>query len=662
FSEQILDQIPWEAFVRRHERHYRKDYCGLLTLFKDSAYSPGDQSGLTKNSKCMYFASIGSSRFGYSFVFLVLILSKTFDKICFKGDPTIEMGNEDKSGFVLAQGRCIMISMPPEFFLIRCFEKLSCIYFRFFEMDANPRVLCFGLMKNSGDGKSYGKNLAFTPPEYLRIGKECSRRDLTATHEIFEKAGYQDDEGVTDQVGDLKQCRRRTKFFLSMQIIGRRSWNCHDDLKFLAPRISSKTDADLPSAFIGLPSSTSLASLHPPSHLLPSSPSSASLRHQSCSSLSLTLPTFITNARPPLRRPPQQNHLFMVYELFPARYSLEQLRNATSGFSSSNVVPEHGEKTPNVAKRCKIAWPDSRQFLVCLLETCFFLGQLRSEGLANLVRCCCEGDERLLVAEFRPHETLSPSIFSIRRPPTIEMGNEDKSGFVLAQGRCIMISMPPEFFLIRCFEKLSCIYFRFFEMDANPRVLCFGLMKNSGDGKSYGKNLAFTPPEYLRIGKECSRRDLTATHEIFEKAGYQDDEGVTDQDANPRVLCFGLMKNSGDGKSYGKNLAFTPPEYLRIVLPNSVPQALDLIHRKNFLMVMDSCLEGHFSNDDGTEFVRLASQCLWAEPRERPNARATSAQALSLSPLGKECSRRDLTATHEIFEKAGYQDDEGVTD
>ena len=37
----------------------------------------------------------------------------------------------------------------------------------------------------------------------------------------------------------------------------------------------------------------------------------------------------------------------------------------------------------------------------------------------------------------------------------------------------------------------------------------------------------------------------------------------TEQDGNPRLSCFGLMKNSRDGKSYSTNLAFTPPEYLR---------------------------------------------------------------------------------------------------
>lgn len=57
---------------------------------------------------------------------------------------------------------------------------------------------------------------------------------------------------------------------------------------------------------------------------------------------------------------------------------MDQLRVATEGFSSDNIVSEHGEKAPNVVYRgCleeerlvavkrfnKSAWPDSRQFLV----------------------------------------------------------------------------------------------------------------------------------------------------------------------------------------------------------------------------------------------------------------------------------------------------------
>lgn len=68
---------------------------------------------------------------------------------------------------------------------------------------------------------------------------------------------------------------------------------------------------------------------------------------------------------------------------------MDELRSATSGFSPDNIVSEHGEKAPNVVYRGKLeddvwvavkrfnksAWPDSRQFLVCVIcfHSCFFM-------------------------------------------------------------------------------------------------------------------------------------------------------------------------------------------------------------------------------------------------------------------------------------------------
>lgn len=68
-------------------------------------------------------------------------------------------------------------------------------------------------------------------------------------------------------------------------------------------------------------------------------------------------------------------------------------------------------------------------------------------------------------------------------------------------------------------------------------------------------------------------------------------------------------------------------------LLNIFCQALDLIRDKNIQMLTDSCLEGQFSNDEGTELLRLASRCLQYEPRERPNPKSLAA---ALVPLQKE--------------------------
>ena len=44
------------------------------------------------------------------------------------------------------------------------------------------------------------------------------------------------------------------------------------------------------------------------------------------------------------------------------------------------------------------------------------MGQLRNQRLANLLGCFCEGDERLLVAEYIPNETLAKHLFHCKTP------------------------------------------------------------------------------------------------------------------------------------------------------------------------------------------------------------------------------------------------------
>lgn len=39
------------------------------------------------------------------------------------------------------------------------------------------------------------------------------------------------------------------------------------------------------------------------------------------------------------------------------------------------------------------------------------VGKVRHKRLVNLIGCCAEGDERLLVAEYMPNDTLSKHLF-----------------------------------------------------------------------------------------------------------------------------------------------------------------------------------------------------------------------------------------------------------
>ncbi|CAA2964934.1 probable serine threonine- kinase At4g35230 [Olea europaea subsp. europaea] len=308
-----------------------------------------------------------------------------------------------------------------------------------------------------------------------------------------------------------------------------------------------------------------------------------------------------------------------------AEFTLAELKAATNNFSSDKIVSESGEKAPNVVyegrlqnrrwiavkKFTKMAWPDPKQFAEAKE-----VGKLRHKRLANLIGYCCDGDERLLVAEFMPNETLAKHLFHCMFYSCIS--------FIGDIGKCSQVH----------------------SLNGDPRLSCFGLMKNSRDGKSYSTNLAYTPPEYLRNGR-----------------------------VTPESVAFSFGTVLLDLLS-GKHI---PPSH-----------ALDMIRGKNILLLMDSHLEGNFSTEEATVVFGLASQCLQYEPRERPKTKdfvSTLAPLQNkpdvpshvmlgipkqvetpptpqhpLSPMGDACSRMDLTAIHQILVMTHYKDDEGTNE
>ncbi|EXB99780.1 putative serine/threonine-protein kinase [Morus notabilis] len=325
-------------------------------------------------------------------------------------------------------------------------------------------------------------------------------------------------------------------------------------------------------------------------------------------------------------------------------YGLNELRKATNGFSTEYIVSESGEKAPNVVYRGKLhnnrfvavkrfskqSWPDAKQFVAEAAG----VGKVRHKRLVNLIGCCVEGDERLLVAEYMPNDTLSKHLFHWEKQP-LPWGMRVRVAYFIGQA------------LDHCNAENRKIYHDLnayrvlFDEDGDPRLSSFGLMKNSRDGKSYSTNLAYTPPEFLRTGRV-----------IPESVIY-----------SYGTVLLDLLS--------GKHI---PPSH-----------ALDLIRGKNVLCLMDSSLEGQYENDDATKMVELASKCLQSEARERPDTKFLLtavaplqkqkevashvlmglpknkvAQPTMLSPLGKACARMDLTSVHDILLKTGYKDEEGA--
>ncbi|KAJ6414349.1 SERINE/THREONINE-PROTEIN KINASE BSK11 [Salix viminalis] len=337
-------------------------------------------------------------------------------------------------------------------------------------------------------------------------------------------------------------------------------------------------------------------------------------------------------------------------------FSLADLRAATNNFSPEFIVSESGEKAPNVVykgrlqnhdnnnnrswiavkKFTKFAWPDPKQFA----DEAWGVGKLRHKRLANLIGYCCVGDERLLVAEYLPNDTLAKHLFHWENQ-TIEWAMRLRVALYISEALdyCSSEGRP-------LYHDLNA-YRVLFDENGDPRLSCFGLMKNSSDGKSYSTNLAYTPPEYLRNGR------VTPESVIFSFG----------------TVLLDLLS--------GKHI---PPGH-----------ALDMIRGKNILLLMDSHLEGNFSTEEATVVFDLASRCLQYEPRERPNTMdlVTTLSPLQnkpdvpsyvmlgiskheetapptpqhpLSPMGDACTRMDLTAIHQILVMTQYKDDEGTNE
>ncbi|KAM7508913.1 hypothetical protein LguiA_019366 [Lonicera macranthoides] len=324
-------------------------------------------------------------------------------------------------------------------------------------------------------------------------------------------------------------------------------------------------------------------------------------------------------------------------------FGLNELRAATNGFSSEMIVSESGERAPNVVYKGKLqsnrvvaikrfskqSWPDPQQFVAEAAG----VGKVRHKRLVNLIGCCAEGDERLLVAEYMPNDTLSKHLFHWdKQPLPWEMRVRVAYHIAQALDHCIAENR-------KIYHDLNA-YRVLFDEDCDPRLSSFGLMKNSRDGKSYSTNLAYTPPEFMRTGR------VIAESVIYSYG----------------TILLDLLS--------GKHI---PPSH-----------ALDLIRGKNMLLLMDSSLEGQYASEDATALVEVASKCLQYEARDRPDikfllAAVAPLQKLEvashvlmgvsktpvvlptmLSPLGKACARMDLTAVHEILLKTGYRDEEGA--
>ncbi|KAL4183127.1 hypothetical protein AMTRI_Chr11g153650 [Amborella trichopoda] len=268
-----------------------------------------------------------------------------------------------------------------------------------------------------------------------------------------------------------------------------------------------------------------------------------------------------------------------------AEFSLSDLRAAASNFSPEFIVSEGGEKAPNlvykgrlpdkrwiaIKKFTRMAWPDAKQFA----DEAWGVGKLRHPRLANLIGYCCDGDERLLVAEYMPNETLARHLFHWEKQ-TIEWAmrlrvalyisealeycsNEGRplyhdlnayrvlfdQALDVIRGKNTLLLMDshlegkfsPEEGTEVVHLASRCLQYEPKERpNAAELVAALTPLQTKRDVPSYLllgiKKQEEAPPSPQRplspLGDACSRMDLTAMHQILVMTHYKDDEGTNE--------------------------------------------------------------------------------------------------------------------------------------
>ncbi|KAG6482041.1 hypothetical protein ZIOFF_058668 [Zingiber officinale] len=260
-------------------------------------------------------------------------------------------------------------------------------------------------------------------------------------------------------------------------------------------------------------------------------------------------------------------------------YILEELRAATDGFASDRIVSEHGRKAPNVAYRGRLDGD--------VAITAQALQQVRVARRPPVP--CPSASPPLSLSLFS-----FPSLWFLIRISLRRRRRKPGRWGSSAEGDSPTSSDAAASETSGCWWPSSCpgiLSPSSSFTDGNPRLSCFGLMKNSGDGKSYSTNLVFTPPDYLRMRRETpqslvysfgtvlldllSRKHIPPSH-VGTRSDYQ----------NQETLNF---KKLGDNAFQAKDFE-TAIVYYTQFIDNSTMTSPTVLARRGLSYLMNNLL------------------------------------------------------------------------
>ncbi|KAG7579446.1 Protein kinase-like domain superfamily [Arabidopsis thaliana x Arabidopsis arenosa] len=245
-------------------------------------------------------------------------------------------------------------------------------------------------------------------------------------------------------------------------------------------------------------------------------------------------------------------------------FFLSDLTTATKNFSSDEIISENAEESSNVVYKCRLSenlgfvavkrfkntpWPDHEDFG----EEAQEVGELKHKRLVKLLGYCCDEEERLLVAEFMPNDTLAKRLFH-QKNQTMEWSMRLRVAYHIAEALEYCSSAG-----FAKYDNLSASTV-LFDKDDDACLSCFGLVREIIDYDRRTTGSVNTGNVTYRFG----------------------------------TILLNLLTG-----------VEIPPSH-----------APEMINGKDITDLMDPNLKGKFSKEEATVILNLASDCLQCTDRK----------------------------------------------
>ncbi|KAJ8555968.1 hypothetical protein K7X08_022726 [Anisodus acutangulus] len=198
-------------------------------------------------------------------------------------------------------------------------------------------------------------------------------------------------------------------------------------------------------------------------------------------------------------------------------FDLVTVANATKNFSSANVIGEGGfgavykgklRNGPEIAVKRLSEY--SGQGLQELKNELILISKLQHRNLVKLLGYCLEEEERMLIYEFMPNNSLDYFIFDQSRKGSLSWINRYEIAMGISRG-LLYLHQDSRLRIIHRDLKTSNILL---DIDLNPRISDFGLAKIFGADQTEGKTkrvigtYGYMSPEYVVDGKYSVKSDV----------------------------------------------------------------------------------------------------------------------------------------------------------